>query len=162
MRVVMSNLSDDERQCTSLQDSATLTTVRHIILALVVLGTLGMTAELLLVGHYEDSNQLIPLVIGGAGLVTALWVTISSRIVALRTLQFVMLLYAGTGIIGITLHYKASVALVHETEPHLQGVALVRKAVTAAAPPALAPSVMVQLALLGLAYTYKHPSLGEG
>jgi hypothetical protein len=33
------------------------------------------------------------------------------------------------------------------------------KVVTAKAPPALAPGVMVQLGLLGLVYTYKHPAL---
>ena len=76
-----------------------------------------------------------------------------------RAFQFVMLLYAGAGVIGITLHYKANASHLHETEPGLQGVALLKKVVTSAAPPALAPGLMVQLALLGLSYTYKHPQL---
>jgi hypothetical protein len=159
MRVVMPNLSDMERQSTPLAESTTLTTLRRIILGLVTLGTAGMMAELLLVGHVEDANQLIPLAIGAMGLAAALWVVLSGGEVALRTLQFVMLLYAGSGVIGITLHYKASEAIQLEADPHLHGIALARKAVTAAAPPALAPGLMVQLALLGLAYTYKHPSL---
>ena len=118
-----------------------------------------MTVELLLVGHYEDANQLIPLAVAALGLTAVIWVALSGRIVALRTLQFVMLLYAGSGVIGVTLHYKANVTLQHEADPNLQGFALVKKVIRSAAPPALAPGLMVQLALLGLAYTYKHPSL---
>jgi hypothetical protein len=118
-----------------------------------------MTAELLLVGHYDDANQLVPLVLAAAGLMTMLAVSLSARVAMLRAFQFVMLLYAGAGITGITLHYKANIAHVHETDPGLQGFALVKKAVTSSAPPTLAPGLMVQLALLGLSYTYKHPKL---
>jgi hypothetical protein len=118
-----------------------------------------MTAELLLVGHFDDANQLVPLVLAAAGLVAMLAVSLSPRVAVLRAFQFVMLLYAGAGIIGITLHYKANVAHVHETDPSLEGSALLKKAVASSAPPALAPGLMVQLALLGLAYTYKHPRL---
>jgi hypothetical protein len=155
----MPNLSDGAPQSTSVQESRTLSTIRRIILGLVALGTTGMTGELLLVGHYEDANQLIPLVVATLGLVTVLWVSMSAHIAALRAFQFVMLVYAGSGIIGVTLHYKANVALQLEADPSLHGAALVRKVVTSPAPPALAPGLMVQLAILGFAYTYKHPSL---
>ena len=86
-----------------------------------------MAGELLLVGHYEDANQLIPLVVATLGLVTVLWVSLSAHIAALRAFQFVMLVYAGSGIIGVTLHYKANVALQLEADPSLHGAALVRK-----------------------------------
>ena len=155
----MRNLGDGDAQSTSREDSPTLAVIRRIILGLVALGTTGMTVELLLVGHFEDANQLIPLVVAAFGLVTLLWVFVTGQVVALRTFQFAMLLYAGAGAIGITLHYKANVALQLEADPTLTGVALLKKVVTAAAPPALAPGLMVQLALLGLSYTYRHPSL---
>lgn len=140
-------------------ESATLAAVRRIILGLVALGTLGMTAELVLVGHYEDENQLIPLALAAAGLMAMAAVRLAPGVAAFRAFQFVMLLYAGAGIIGITLHYRANAAHLHETEPGLQGVALAKRVVTSASPPALAPGLMVQLALLGLAYTYEHPRL---
>ena len=73
-----------------------------------------------------------------------------------------MLLYAGSAVIGVTLHYKANVALQHETRPDLKGLELVTNVITSAAPPALAPGLMLQLALLGLAYTYRHPVLEAG
>jgi hypothetical protein len=44
-------------------------------------------------------------------------------------------------------------------DPSLSGWPLFVKVVTAKAPPALAPGVMVQLGLLGLVYTYRHPAL---
>src|SRR5262245_30948922 len=116
-----------------------------------------MFGELVLVGHYDDANQLIPLVLAGAGVMTIAAVSVAPGVALLRTFQFVMLLYAGAGVIGVTLHYKANTAHVHETEPGLHGFALVRKAVTSSAPPALAPGLMLQLALLGLSSTYKHP-----
>ena len=140
-------------------ESATLATVRRIILGLVALGTIGMMAELVLVGHYEDPDQLIPLALAGAGLTAITAVSLAPGVGTLRAFQFVMLLYAGAGVIGITLHYKANAAHFREIEPGLQGVARVKKVVTSAAPPALAPGLMVQLALLGLSYTYKHPQL---
>ena len=79
----------------------------------------------------------------------------------MRLLQFVMLTYIGTGVIGITLHFKANAEFQREIDPSLGGLALFWKVVEATAPPALAPGVMVQLGLLGLVYTYKHPALNE-
>jgi hypothetical protein len=35
------------------------------------------------------------------------------------------------------------------------------KSITSKAPPALAPAAMIQMGLLGLLYTYKHPALGD-
>lgn len=143
------------------RESATLATVRRIVLGLVAFGTLGMTAELALVGHYGDANQLIPLSVAALGLVAILWTALAPTVAALRLLQFAMLLYAGAAVIGVTLHYKANVALQHEAQPGLHGIELVKKAVTSTAPPALAPGVMLQLALLGLSFTYKHPVLAR-
>jgi hypothetical protein len=140
---------------------AALSTIRSALLALVTLGTLGMSAELLLIGHLEDSNQVIPLVVAAAGLVTILAVAVRPGIGTIRVLQFVMLSYAGTGIIGIALHYQANAEFQREIDPALTGLALFWKVVEATAPPALAPGVMVQLGLLGLVFTYKHPALGE-
>ena len=131
------------------------------MLALVALGTVGMSVELLLIGHREDSNQVIPLVVAAVGLVTIAAVVVRPRAGLIRLLQFVMLTYAGTGIIGIALHFQANAEFQREIDPALGGVALFWKVVEATAPPALAPGVMVQLGLLGLVYTYKHPALGE-
>ena len=143
------------------RETAALARIRWAVLALVALGTIGMSVELLLIGHREDSNQAIPLVVAAAGLLTIAAVTVRPRAGLLRLLQFMMLTYAGSGIIGIALHYQANAEFQREIDPALTGLALFWKVVEATAPPALAPGVMVQLGLLGLVFTYKHPALNE-
>ena len=139
----------------------TLDTVRKGILGIVAFGTLGMAAELLLIGHYEDSSQLVPLACAAVGLALLMWAWLRPGVVLLRTLQFVMLTFVGTGITGITLHFEASAEFQREIDPAISGMALVRKVMDATAPPLLAPGVMVQLGMLGLLYTYRHPALGD-
>ena len=141
--------------------SRTLQTIRRIILALVALGTLGMSTELLLIGHFEDANQLIPLAMAGVACAVLAWVAVWPTIVSLRSLQFVMLSFIGVGIIGIVLHFKANAEFQREIDPTISTFDLLWKVAEATAPPALAPGLMVQLGLLGLVYTYKHPALRE-
>ena len=143
------------------RDARVLSIIRYALLALVALGTAGMVTELMLIGHHEDANQLIPLWVAAAGLLSLVAVAIRPSVGTLRLLQFVMLAYLGTGVIGITLHFKANAEFQREIDPSLGGLALFWKVVEATAPPALAPGVMVQLGLLGLVYTYKHPALNE-
>lgn len=139
-----------------------LDTVRKGILGIVAFGIAGMTAELLLIGHYEDSSQLLPLAAAAIALVLMAAVWVWPSVALLRTLQFVMLTFIGTGVTGITLHFEASAEFQREIDPAISGMALVRKVMDATAPPLLAPGVMVQLGLLGLLYTYRHPVLDEG
>jgi hypothetical protein len=120
-----------------------------------------VAAELWLVEHFGDSNQLIPLVLAGMGLVSIVAVAVHPSHLTLRTLQFLMLCYAGAGLIGISMHYQANVALQHEADASLSGRALFWKVVRSPAPPALAPGLLLQLALLGLVYAYRHPALAE-
>ena len=118
------------------------------MLGLLALGTAGMCAELVALEHYGTSDQLVPLVLGGAGLAVVVWGAVWPGLVVLRVLQCIMLLFVGTGIIGITLHAQTGVEA-REQDP------------AATVPPVLSPGVLVQLGLLGLLYTYKHPALGE-
>jgi hypothetical protein len=142
-------------------ESPVLAFIRRCLLGLVTLGTVGMTVELWLVGHFADSNQLIPMVIAGIGLLSTAAVVVRPGALTLRVLQFTMLCYVGTGVIGMSLHYQANVALQREEDPTLTGRALFWKAVHSPAPPALSPGILVQLALLGLLSTYRHPELKE-
>jgi hypothetical protein len=144
-----------------MADSKTLQNIRRFVLFVVSLGTIGMAIELVLIGHFEDLNQLIPLVLAGTGLVVIAWVAAYPTLLGIRVLQLVMLSYAGAGIIGITLHYQANAEFQREIDPNIAGRDLFWKVVEATAPPALSPGLMVQLGLLGLIYTYKHPALRE-
>jgi hypothetical protein len=118
-----------------------LKSLRRGMLGLVGLGTTGICVELVLLEHYGDWNQLIPLVVAGIGLPATLWMALAPGLAALRVWQFTMLLFVGTGITGITMHYDVTSDTV--------------------APPVLAPGLFVQLGLLGLLYTLRHPAAGD-
>jgi hypothetical protein len=112
------------------------------MLGLVVLGTTGLAVELVVLEHYTDWNQLIPVVVSGSGLLAAACVALAPSLLTLRVWQFMMLLFMGTGVSGITMHAD----VVSETVN----------------PPLLAPGLFVQLGLLGLLYTFRHPASAEG
>jgi hypothetical protein len=70
-----------------------------------------------------------------------------------------MLLFVLSGATGIVLHCRAKIEFKREVDPSLGGVGLFWEAMKSQAPPALAPGVMIQMGLLGLAYIYRHPGL---
>jgi uncharacterized membrane protein len=73
-------------------------------------------------------------------------------------LQITMVLFIAAGLLGVVLHYQANVEFQREVDPSIAGWALLSKAMTAKTPPALAPGSMVQLGLIGLAYSFRYPS----
>ena len=136
-----------------------LSAMRRLLLLLVAIGMFGTGADLLLLDHYEDSWQLVPLVLIAASLVVVAWVGISGGILSLVVMRVAMIGFIAAGCLGILLHYNGNSEFQREIDPSLAGWALVKKVMTAKAPPALAPAGMIQLGLLGLLYTYRHPSL---
>ena len=65
-----------------------------------------------------------------------------------------------SGLIGLWQHYQGNVEFEREMYPDLGGLELVVKALHGAFP-ALAPGTMIQLGLLGMAYTFRHPGLAR-
>jgi hypothetical protein len=63
------------------------------------------------------------------------------------------------GLAGFALHYQANMEFRLETNPSLSSWSLVWAVLSGKTPPVLAPGAMIQLGLLGLVYTYKHPAL---
>jgi hypothetical protein len=140
-------------------DSAILRRLRRLLLAILTIGMAGTAIDLLLLEHYEDVWQIPPLLIIALGLVAVGWVWTAGSGTAVVAMRIVMLLAIAGGVAGIALHYYGNREFQLEIDPELQGWALVAKIMTAKAPPALAPAVMIQLGLLGLIYTYRHPAL---
>jgi hypothetical protein len=133
-----------------------LQTVRRILFVILVMGMSGSLLELFLLKHDEDTLQLIPLVLLGAGLVTIVWHAARPARLSAGAVRMVMLGFVLAGFTGVYLHYRANVEFQLEGDPQLSGRALLVKALEAKTPPALAPGVMIQLGLLGLAYTYRY------
>jgi len=115
-------------------------------------------AELLLLSHDEGVLQLIPLVLMTVGMLVIGWHLVSATPSSLRAMRVSMLAFILAGAAGVGLHYRGSAEFQTEVDPALAGFALFKKVMTSKAPPALAPGVMVQLGLLGLAYAFRHPA----
>jgi hypothetical protein len=146
-------MSDDD-----YEEARTLAAVRRILLAVLLVGMGGTAIDLLLLKHDEEPLQLIPLVLLGAAGAAAVWQAVRPGRGSLSALQIVMLLFILAGGLGVYFHFAANVAFQREVDPSIAGMALFWKAMAAKTPPALAPGSMVQLGLIGLAYTYRHPS----
>ena len=136
-------------------------TARKFLLAILLLGIAGTTTELFLLAHYEDLTQWIPIALGVATVVLSAMVALRPSAGMIRLFQGVMLLMIVSGGVGMYLHLTANMEFQLEMDATLKGFALFRKSIVAKAPPALAPGVMAQLGLIGLAYTFRHPSLGR-
>jgi hypothetical protein len=129
------------------------------MLALLTFGLVAVGGELLALGHYEDSWQLVPLGLIALAVGVISWLAVAGGAAAVRALRVAMLLMVAAGGLGIALHYRGNVEFQLDVNPDLSGLALFLKVLHAKAPPALAPGVMAQLGLLGLIYTYRHPAL---
>jgi len=77
-------------------------------------------------------------------------------------LQVVMTLFLFAGIAGVAFHFQGAAEFQREIDPSQAWWDLFKKAVRVQAPPMLAPGVMMQLGLLGLIYTYRHPAVTGG
>jgi hypothetical protein len=133
-------------------------TIRRMLLAILLLGLLGTGAELILISHYEDSAQRVPIFFIALALATlVVQVAVGGR-GSLLVLRVAMAGLLAVGALGVVLHSQGSMAFQLEMDPTLSGWALALKVLQAKAPPTLAPGVMAQLGLLGLVYTYRHPA----
>lgn len=136
--------------------------IRRLLLALLSLGLAGTSVELLLLGHYEDASQFVPLVLIGAAVIVLAWHVIRGSRATVGALRATMGAFIVAGAVGVALHYRANIEFQLEMDADQSRSQLFWKALHAKAPPALAPGVMVQLGLLGLIYGYRHPAWTGG
>lgn len=132
-----------------------LAALRRILLGILMLGLLGLGAELLLLGHYESPAQAAAPALIALAMLAGAWHGVSGGASSVRLFRLVMLLLLAAAPLGLYFHYAANVAFQREMDPGAHGMALVRKALAAKAPPALAPGAMAQLGLIGLACTFQ-------
>jgi len=129
--------------------------VRRWILFILVAGLTGSGVELLLIEHYEEAWQLIPLVLVAASLGVIGWHLGSGSQASVRVLQAMMMLCVAAGALGVALHFRGAADFQLEIDPTISRSILVQKVMRAKAPPVLAPGVMIQLGLLGLVYAHR-------
>jgi hypothetical protein len=134
--------------------------LRQLILALVLVGLMGLEVELALLRHAESLTQWIPHVTLMMGLLITVAVYVRPGPATLRAFQLVMLIFVVVGALGVYLHFQGNVEFALERDPSLSGTRLIWKALRGATP-ALAPGALAQLGLLGLLFAYRHPALVE-
>ncbi len=128
--------------------------LRLWVLGVLVLGLAGTVTELVLLEHYEQPLQLVPLVLIVAAVAAIAWQVKRDTATSLRTLEIIMALFVLAGFAGIAAHFRGSAEFQLELNPSMSTWELVEKIVRAKAPPLLAPGMMLQMGLLGLAYVY--------
>jgi uncharacterized membrane protein len=128
--------------------------LRRWILGVLVLGLLGTVTELVLLEHYEQPLQFVPLVLIVAAVAVLIWEFRQHDTASRRAVQIVMALFVLAGFVGFVAHFYGSAEYQLELNPEMSNWELMEKVLRAKAPPLLAPGMMLQLGLLGLAYVF--------
>jgi hypothetical protein len=133
-------------------DSGHLETLRGWILSVLVLGLAGTVVELVLLSHYEQPVQMIPVALIGVAVIVLGWHVMSRDALSLNLLMLIMALFIVAGFAGFIAHFHGSAEFALELDPDIAGWDLFLKVLHAKAPPLLAPGMMLQLGLLGFAF----------
>jgi hypothetical protein len=128
--------------------------LRFWILGVLGLGLAGTVTELVLLEHYEQPLQFVPLVLIVAAVAATAWQLMRKDAASLRALEIIMILFVLSGFAGIVAHFHGSAEFQLDLNPSMSAWELMEKVMRAKAPPLLAPGMMLQLGLLGLAYVY--------
>lgn len=123
---------------------------RLLILIFMVMSA-GTFIELLLLGHYEDQWQLVPIILVALGALTFLFNKLNSKWLT-KMFRALMILCVISGVLGVWFHLKANIEFEKEMYPSISGWELVKESLSGAIP-ALAPGSMVPLGLLGYLFT---------
>ena len=142
------------------QQTTTLRAIRWFLMAILLMGLLGTGTELLLLEHTEGLWQWVPLFLIAIGVFVLCSGVLKPGRRNIRMLQVTMILFVLSGLVGFILHYQGNAEFELEMYPSLKGRELFWEAIRGATP-TLAPGTMIQLGLLGLVYTHRHPHLGS-
>jgi hypothetical protein len=134
--------------------------LRQFLLLLTALTLFGTLGELWLTEHTQEPLQLIPFVLGGAGLLAVAAALLRPQRATLIALRLVMIAVALGGLLGIGLHLANNLAFEQEIR-HGAAAGDLLLATLKGANPLLAPGIMVFAGLLALVATYYHPALGD-
>ena len=145
----------------SWRESNTLVALRKLLLATLIVGAIGTTGELILLGHTEMATQWIPIVVLGVLALVIAWHVRRTSAASVRAIQALMGTFIATGVLGVGLHLNGNVEFERELHPDEGGFQFVLKTITGATP-VLAPGSMVLLGLVGFAHTYRHPCTAGG
>ena len=122
----------------------------RVLLAIWLIGLLGVAAELVLLEHYEDALQFLPFLAIAAGLAAGAWLAIRPGRAATHAFRVVVAVFLISGLVGLVLHYRGNAEFERERDPSIRGLALIWESLTGATP-ALAPGTMILFTFIGYA-----------
>ena len=137
---------------------STAQVLRRTLLGIISLGVVGTLTELFLMGHYKEATQWPPIILLALTAIGVVMMVIKPTPRNIKLFRWLMLLVAVSSLVGIFFHLKGNIEFKLETKPDLAGLALLWKSIQGGIP-VLAPGMMAQVGLLGLAYTFRHPNL---
>ncbi len=144
-----------------MNDTRMNDTWRRYLLYILLFGAAGLLAELYLLSHHEDRKQWIPLVLLGAGTVSALWLLVRPSPGAVRSFRVLFAACVPAGLLGIWFHYQSNIEFERELHPNSSGLELLTESLGGAMP-TLAPGAMILLGMLGILIALQHPAAGGG
>jgi hypothetical protein len=123
--------------------------ISRVLVLVFLVGAGGTLTDLLLLGHVEGWQQLVPVVLLATGIVVGVWHFRAQGSVSLRAVQWLGGLYVVSGLLGLWFHFQGNAEFERELAPDAAGWSLIREALTGATP-ALAPGTMVWFGALAL------------
>lgn len=120
----------------------------RVLAALFLFGSLGASAELVLLGHTENAWQNIPLVLIAAGCLSLVVLLVRPGRTQVKAFQAVLASFVMAGITGVWLHYRSNMEFEVEMNPDAGGTELFWESMKGATP-ALAPGAMILLGGVG-------------
>ncbi len=142
-----------------MTDAVVLLRLRRFLLIISALLFLGTVVELWLANHTKTVVQLIPFALCGIGLIVLSVVLLYPRRAAMLALRACMVMVLLGSLFGVYEHVSGNIAFQSEIHPNANTREFVMGAIGGASP-LLAPGILALAAVLALAATYHHPSLG--
>jgi hypothetical protein len=134
---------------------------RPLLRLLVVGGCVVTLFELWLLGHTDGFWQRLPLAVLAVGLIAFAAEAVRPGARTRRALQIVMAAFVLCGLVGLGQHYSGNREFELEMYPTRHGLELFWETLRGATP-ALAPTAMAHLGLLGLLYCHLSSSEDRG
>lgn len=147
----------DDTRADSIPHTGTLHRLRQLLLGLVLLGAVGLVAELILLEHWEAAAQRIPVTLLILTIVATIGFMARPARPWLAAFRLVMALVVVSGFAGAALHYRSNDQLEREINPDRPAGEIFGAAIRGGTP-TLAPGAMIQLGLLGLLAAFRHPA----
>ena len=125
--------------------------IKRLLLSTYLIGIFGTAAELLLLGHIDGWQQVLPVALLGVSVVVFALYAVKPTWATSAVFLVTMWMFLISGAVGVVLHFQGNAEFEREMYPEMKGIELIQKTLTGATP-VLAPGTMALLGLVGMAY----------